>query len=144
MIYQPRFLLIDLMDIISKPHWTFPLLTNLSAQAKGAMLMHPWPGNVRELENPIGRAVVLSPRSIQQPSDLGFGFDTSPTEVKLKFAKQAIDYDFVKKALTHNHGIVRRAARELGISRVNRYELIDKYGSKSSNLRIQKRTKILN
>ena len=52
---------------------------------------------------------------------------TIPTEVNLKFAKQAIEIDFVKKALARNRGIVSRAARELGISRVNLYELIDKY-----------------
>jgi len=89
--------------------------------------MHPWPGNVRELENLISRAVVMSPRNILKPSDLGFAFDTIPTEVNLKFAKQAIESDFVKKALARNRGIVSRAARELGISRVNLYELIDKY-----------------
>ena len=98
---------------------------SLSAEAEGAMLMHPWPGNVRELENLISGAVVLSRRSILKPSDLGF--DAIPTEVNLKFAKQAIEIDFVKKALTRNRGIISRAARELGISRVNLYELIDKY-----------------
>jgi DNA-binding NtrC family response regulator len=40
--------------------------------------------------------------------------------------------DFVKKALSRNGGIVSRAARELGISRVNLYELIEKY-----NIRLQ-------
>ena len=33
---------------------------------------------------------------------------------------------------SRNHGVVSRAARELGISRVNLYELIEKY-----NLRLQ-------
>ena len=41
--------------------------------------------------------------------------------------KQAIENDFVLKALARNNGIISRAARELGISRVNLYELIDKY-----------------
>jgi DNA-binding NtrC family response regulator len=94
--------------------------------------MHPWPGNVRELENLISRAVVLSPRSVLKPSDLGFALDQIPTDVNLKFAKKAIEMDFVKKALSRNHGVVSRAARELGISRVNLYELIEKY-----NLRLQ-------
>jgi two-component system NtrC family response regulator len=100
---------------------------NLSAEAEGALLMHPWPGNVRELENLISCAVVLSPRNVLKPSDLGFAFDVIPIEVNLKFAKKAIEIDFVKKALTRNRGIVSRAARELGISRVNLYELINKY-----------------
>jgi len=90
-------------------------------------MLQPWPGNVRELENLISRAVVLSIRPILQPNDLGFGTDPVPSEVNLKFAKKAIELDFVKKALSKNRGIVSRAARELGISRVNLYELIEKY-----------------
>lgn len=89
--------------------------------------MQPWPGNVRELENLISRAVVLSTRPVLQPTDLGLGLESVPSEVNLKFAKKAIELDFVKKALSKNKGIVSRAARELGISRVNLYELIEKY-----------------
>lgn len=100
---------------------------SLSPEAEGALLMHPWPGNVRELENLISRSVVLSPRSILKPSDLGFALDHIPTDVNLKFARKAIEKDFVQKALHRNGGIVSRAARELGISRVNLYELINKY-----------------
>jgi two-component system NtrC family response regulator len=99
----------------------------LSPEAEGALLMHPWPGNVRELENLISRSVVMSPRSVLKPSDLGFALDQIPTDVNLKFARKAIEKDFVQKALHRNTGIVSRAARELGISRVNLYELIEKY-----------------
>ena len=102
-------------------------LMSLSSEAEGALMLQPWPGNVRELENLISRAVVLSIRPILQPNDLGFGTDPVPSEVNLKFAKKAIELDFVKKALSKNRGIVSRAARELGISRVNLYELIEKY-----------------
>ena len=105
---------------------------SLSPEAEGALLMHPWPGNVRELENLISRSVVLSPRSVLKPSDLGFALDQIPTDVNLKFAKKAIEMDFVKKALSRNGGVVSRAARELGVSRVNLYELIEKY-----NIRLQ-------
>ncbi|HZD41801.1 MAG TPA: PEP-CTERM-box response regulator transcription factor [Terriglobales bacterium] len=104
----------------------------LSPEAEGALLMHPWPGNVRELENLISRAAVLSTRMVLKPSDLGFAMDRIPTDVNLKFAKKAIEIDFVKKALSKNKGIVSRAARDLGISRVNLYELMEKY-----NIRIQ-------
>ena len=103
-----------------------PPLT-LSPEAESALLMHPWPGNVRELENLISRSVVLSPRSVLKPSDLGFAVDQILTDVNLKVAKKAIEMDFVKKALSRNGGIVSRAARDLGISRVNLYELIEKY-----------------
>ena len=48
-------------------------------------------------------------------------------EVNLKLAKRAIELEFIKKALAKNNGIVSRAAKELGISRVNLYELIEKH-----------------
>ena len=99
----------------------------MSPEAEGALLMHPWRGNVRELENLVSRSVVLSPRQVLKPSDLGFALDQIPTDVNLKFARKAIEKDFVQKALYRNGGIVSRAARELGVSRVNLYELIDKY-----------------
>jgi len=110
----------------------------LSPEAEGALLMHPWPGNVRELENLISRSVVLSPRSVLKPSDLGFALDQIPTDVNLKFAKKAIEMDFVKKALQRNGGIVSRAARELGISRVNLYELIEKYNIRPQEFKMIK------
>ena len=113
----------------------------LSPEAEGALLMHPWPGNVRELENLISRAVVLSSRSVLKPSDLGFALDHIPTDVNLKFAKKAIEMDFVKKALSRNHGVVSRAARELGISRVNLYELIDKYSLRLQDFKMLRNTK---
>ena len=100
---------------------------SLSPEAEEVLLRHPWPGNVRELENLISRTVVLSPRNVLKANDLGLAFDVMPTEVNLKFAKKAMEIDFVKKALARNRGIVSRAARELGISRVHLYELIDKY-----------------
>ena len=110
----------------------------LSPEAEGALLMHPWPGNVRELENLISRSVVLSPRSVLKPSDLGFALDQIPTDVNLKFAKKAIEMEFVKKALSRNGGVVSRAARELGISRVNLYELIEKYNIRRQEFKIMK------
>jgi two-component system NtrC family response regulator len=102
-------------------------LVGLSTEAEAALLTHPWAGNVRELENLISRAVVLSPHAMLKPSDLGFVMDRIPTDVNLKLAKQAIERDFIKTALERNRGIISRAARELGISRVNLYELVEKY-----------------
>ena len=99
----------------------------LSSDAEDCLLAQPWPGNVRELENLMSRAVVLSSRSMLQPSDMGFGLEAPPSAVNLKIAKKAIELEFLKKALAKHKGIVSRAARELGVSRVNLYELIEKY-----------------
>jgi len=110
----------------------------LSPEAEGALLMYRWPGNVRELEHLISRSVVLSSRAILKPSDLGFALDQIPTDVNLKFAKKAIETDFVKKALHRNGGIVSRAARELGISRVNLYELLEKYNIRPQDFKVMR------
>lgn len=63
---------------------------------------------------------------LPQTSD-GLEIESFSREVNLKLAKRAIELEFVKKALAKNNGIVSRAARELGISRVNLYELIEKH-----------------
>jgi DNA-binding NtrC family response regulator len=64
---------------------------------------------------------------LAQPADTGVEIESFSREVNLKLAKRAIELEFVKKALAKNNGIVSRAARELGISRVNLYELIEKH-----------------
>src|ERR1051325_4651382 len=108
----------------------------LSPEAEGALLMYSWRGNIRELVNMISRPVVLSSRTILKPNDLGLALDQIPTDVNLKFAKKAIEMDFVKKALHRNGGIVSRAARELGISRVNLYQLLEKYNIRPQDFKV--------
>jgi two-component system, NtrC family, response regulator len=100
---------------------------SLSSEAEAALMRHPWPGNVRELENLINRAVVLSSYPVLKPSDLGLKLERGPSDVNLKFAKTAMEIDYITRALSRNKGVVTRAAKDLGISRVNLYELIDKY-----------------
>ena len=60
--------------------------------------------------------------------DLGFPAEKSGDDFNLKEAKRAIEIEYVRKALLRSRGIVSRAAKELGISRVNLYELMAKYG----------------
>lgn len=104
-----------------------PFMT-LSSEAEQTLVSYNWPGNVRELENVISRAVVLGPHTVLKRGDLGLGANSITSNINLKLAKKAIEEDFVKKALSRNKGIVSRAARDLGISRVNLYELMQKYG----------------
>jgi two-component system NtrC family response regulator len=110
----------------------------LSSEAERTLLSYAWPGNVRELENVISRAVVLSPHTLLKRSDLGVGSATVTSNVNLKFAKKAMEEDFVKKALSSNNGIVSRAARDLGISRVNLYELMNKYGIQIQDFKVDR------
>ena len=116
-----------------------PPLT-LSPEAESALLMYAWPGNIRELENLISRAVVLSRHPILKPNDLGFPVNDLSTNVNLKSAKRAIEADFIKKALLKNDGVISRAARDLGISRVNLYELMDRYNILNEEYKISRST----
>jgi two-component system NtrC family response regulator len=102
-------------------------LLTLSSEAETKLLAYSWPGNVRELENLINRAVVLANQGVLTAGDLGFTPDDAPHDVNLKRAKQAIEIEYLRKALLRSRGVISRAARELGISRVNLYELIAKY-----------------
>jgi two-component system NtrC family response regulator len=111
----------------------------LSSEAEVALSLHHWPGNVRELENVISRAVVLSPYVVLKPSDLGLKLERGLTDVNLKFAKTAMEMDYIKKALSRNNGVVSRAAKDLGISRVNLYELIDKYDIHVQEFKVARR-----
>lgn len=86
----------------------------------------------------IKNSVVLSPHSVLKPNAWGLALDPAPTNVNLKLAKQAIEIDFVRRALSRNKGIVSRAARELGISRVNLYDLIQKYSIRTQEFKLQR------
>jgi len=72
------------------------------------------------------------------PNNPGRDIESIGNEVNLKLAKKAIELEFVKKALAKNNGIVSRAARELGISRVNLYELIEKHNIGVSEFKVSR------
>lgn len=99
----------------------------LSPEAEQKLFSYSWPGNVRELENVINRAVVLAPDLVLKPNDFGFHADRPAQDVNLKYARKVMEADYVRRALFRNSGIISRAAKDLGISRVNLYELIAKY-----------------
>jgi two-component system NtrC family response regulator len=99
----------------------------LSQEAERRLLSYPWPGNVRELENLLHRSVVLTSGPTLTTQDLGFSVDEGRTNTNLKHAKKALEIEYVRAALTRNRGVVSRAARELGVSRANLYELMARY-----------------
>jgi two-component system NtrC family response regulator len=103
------------------------LSLTLSPEAEHKLLSYSWPGNVRELENLINRAVVLNNGPILALRDLGFQVDKTADDFNLKEAKRAIEIEYIRKALLRSRGVVSRAAKDLGISRVNLYELMAKY-----------------
>lgn len=118
------------------------LLQKFSSEARGTVKgfsrealrcinLHPWPGNVRELINRVRRASVMCENHLISPEDLGLerrsehrangGSFLTLGQVMGQAKKEAI-----QAALKRNRKNVSQAARDLGISRVTLYRLMDK------------------
>ncbi|MDM0072908.1 sigma-54 dependent transcriptional regulator [Variovorax sp. J2P1-59] len=98
-----------------------------SRQAVAAMLAHAWPGNVRELFNRVQRAVVMTDRRLIGPADLGLAMADNPVGMGLDAARTLAERDAISLTLTRVGRNITHAARELGISRMTLYRLMDKH-----------------
>jgi DNA-binding NtrC family response regulator len=98
-----------------------------SRQAVAAMLAHAWPGNVRELFNRVQRAVVMTDRRLIGPTDLGLALADNPVGMGLDAARTLAERDAISFTLTRVGRNITHAARELGISRMTLYRLMDKH-----------------
>ncbi len=97
----------------------------ITEEALQALRRYAWPGNVRELRNVMERAVLLAP--LGQPIDeallpqhfveeLGSSMESGlPT---LKSQLDETERTLIRNALARNDGVLRRAARELGLNPV--------------------------
>jgi two-component system, NtrC family, response regulator len=101
----------------------------LSSAAESVLKRHDWPGNVRELQNVINAAAVTSSHTLITPDAL----DLVPSEAprNLRAARDELERALIERALWRNNGVISRAARELSISRVTLYDLLDKHGLRS-------------
>ncbi|HUL10732.1 MAG TPA: sigma 54-interacting transcriptional regulator [Methylococcaceae bacterium] len=104
-----------------------------TSEALNAMRYHDWPGNVRELINRIRRAMVMSENNLVSAADLGLTpVKTSATPacnpiVSLDEAKALAEKEAIQNALNLTENNVSRAARELRVSRMTLYRLMEKY-----------------
>ena len=94
-------------------------------EAEAALTAHGWSGNVRELENSIKRASLLAQDDRISAADLGLA-TTAPRSRRARSAEP--DADAIIAALNDAHGVVARAARELGMSRQALYRRMEKFG----------------
>jgi len=99
-----------------------------SRQALAAMLAHAWPGNVRELFNRVQRAVVMTDRRLIAPADLGLEAADNSVGMGLDAARTLAERDVICLTLTRVGRNVTHAARELGVSRMTLYRLMEKHG----------------
>ncbi|MFC5606707.1 sigma-54 dependent transcriptional regulator [Variovorax soli] len=98
-----------------------------SRQSMEAMQAHSWPGNVRELYNRVQRAVVMTDRRLIAPQDLGLSMADTAMGVALNMARTTAERDVICLTLNRVGRNITHAARELGVSRMTLYRLMDKH-----------------
>ncbi len=104
-------------------------ITGFTRPAIREIESHNWPGNIRELENRIKRAVIMAEGSKITPEDLELVSPYKKYEGQgLRDAREALERDFIQRAIARNKGNITQAAADLGLSRPTLYELMDKLG----------------
>lgn len=98
-----------------------------SRQSMEAMQAHTWPGNVRELYNRVQRAVVMTDRRMIAPADLGLSMADGAMGVALNTARTTAERDVICLTLNRVGRNITHAARELGVSRMTLYRLMEKH-----------------
>jgi DNA-binding NtrC family response regulator len=97
------------------------------------MREYHWPGNVRELFNRVQCALIMCENHLITPADLGL-----PTLVNgkphttLHGARAHMEEKVIRLTLQKHANNVSMAARELAVSRVTLYRLIDKFKLRSN------------
>jgi transcriptional regulator with PAS, ATPase and Fis domain len=101
-------------------------VVEIMPEAIDALLRHDWPGNVRELRNVIERATIVSEDGWIRPEDLSLR-STSPAQVH-STDLEVIERRTVEHVMRETNGNKVQASRRLGISRMQLYGRLRKYG----------------
>ncbi len=120
-----------------------------SDSAMAAIRSHVWPGNVRELISRVRQGVVMSEDGCLTVEDLGLPQSVAPIESVsgsddldsliaqvgtshllpiLDQARYQLEGKLLRRALDQNNENVKKAAQDLGVSRVTLYRLMEKHG----------------
>jgi DNA-binding NtrC family response regulator len=94
-----------------------------------AMRAYAWPGNVRELISCTQRAAVMAEGRWVTIADLGLDdvLPASPDRPTLQEARFDLERRMVQEALEQAGHSVQAAARQLGVSRMTMYRLLERY-----------------
>jgi len=93
--------------------------------AIAAIHVYGWPGNVRELMNRVRRAIVMSDGRQIRAVDLELGEHVESAPMSLARAREAAERQAIELALLRHRGRLGDAAKDLGISRVTLYRLLN-------------------
>jgi len=95
-----------------------------------ALLHHDWPGNVRELRNVIERATIVCDTGSIRPEDLSLS-PASPAQVD-STDLEVIERRTIERVMRETNGNKVKASHKLGISRMQLYCRLRKYGLETS------------
>jgi len=98
----------------------------ITPDAMDALLRHHWPGNVRELRNVIERATIVCEDGAIRPEDLSL-HSASPAQAD-SMDLEVIERRTIERVMRETNGNKVRASRRLGISRMQLYGRLRKYG----------------
>lgn len=112
-------------------------LRGFTKDAQAALTHYHWPGNVRELISRVRRAIVMCEGRSITARDLGLQ-DLAPQEhiLTLEQARHQADIAAINSALARHRNRLSHAARDLGISRVTLYRLLERYQIKVRGVKI--------
>jgi transcriptional regulator with GAF, ATPase, and Fis domain len=112
----------------------------ISPDARAALLAHTWPGNIREVQNAVERALIMSDGRLITAAQLGLPSPgTRPTEggaAPTPHAESAViagslpdmEKRLVREALERTKGNKTQAAKLLGLTRIQLYTRLKRFG----------------
>lgn len=110
-------------------------LNGFSKRAMQVIKAFDWPGNVRQLSNHIRRAMILAEGYLITPADLALPGQRNTYEKNgsqngeaLVNVRTRAERDAIHNCLQEAGSNVTRAARDLGVSRMTLYRLMEKHG----------------
>ncbi len=93
---------------------------------------HAWPGNVRELLNRVRQAVVMAEGRYIEATDLDINANDALPPLTLDEARADAERAAILTALRRNRQRIGESARELGVSRVTLYRLMNRHGMREA------------
>ena len=99
---------------------------DITSEAMDALVRHNWPGNVRELRNVLERATILCEGGSIRFEDLALR-RAAPARVE-STDLEAIERHTIERVMRETSGNKVQASRRLGISRMQLYTRLRKYG----------------
>jgi two-component system response regulator FlrC len=103
----------------------------LTPDAKEALLAHRWPGNVRELRNALERAAILCEGGLITAQHLSLD-PAQPAVTTTTTDLNAVERRTIEQVMRETRGNKAEAARRLGITRIQLYTRLRKYGLDAS------------